>query len=71
MLLSWSQTYVGHCHINPRPWGDVACAFELLGYELDRSMTRHIRHYTRMSWLKNNVMVLRKMEVQAAAPAKS
>ena len=60
ILLAWSQRVDGQCHVNPRALSHLLCPFERMGYELDKTATKHGRAYARVSWLKRDFIVLRK-----------
>ena len=63
VIVSWDEDRGrgGTCHVSPRTQRDVALAFAFLGdYRLDRTATNTLRAKSNISWIKRNVMVLRR-----------
>ena len=62
IVITWSQTTTGTCHINPRRPHMVAAAFPMLGYEIDRAASNECTHGSTLMWnqKKGHVIVLRR-----------
>ena len=59
-LLAWSGHVSGMCHINPRTYHTIICAFKLFGYELNEWQTRHARGRAHIPWMRHDYLVLNK-----------
>ena len=71
VILSWDEDTGngGTCHVSARSQRHVANTFGFLGdYRLDREATNLLRANTSISWLKRNLMVLRRNASEAREP---
>ena len=61
IVLSWAVPgQPGVCHINGRTRQQVLAMANFLGYEADEAASSAARQAAKLSWLKNNVLVLRR-----------
>ena len=57
------------CHINPRTYHTIICAFKLFGYELNEWQTRHARGRAHIQWMRHDYLVLNKAREEGVCGA--
>lgn len=62
MVLTWSRTVHGVCHINPRDKSSVISAMQLLGYVVDLPASASGMAHASSPWFQHNVFVYRRRD---------
>jgi len=63
VVLAWSAMTSGHCHVNIRGSGTLACMLFYYGFRRDESASFHARRSASIGWLRKDVRVYVRKEL--------
>ena len=60
ILLAWSLMHTGHCHINTKDTGSIACTLGYHGFVRDNAASHRVRARAKIGWLRKDFRVYRR-----------